>query len=106
MSVFEKTINAFRDRDIDAFENLHHGDFIYVNDYSFSDRSEHLAGLKECIKETEWHHKTRCVHKDAYTLLMRSRRINESGHIRALNIDSQIKDVQYYRTMTVSSNLK
>ena len=70
MSVFEKTINAFKDRDIDALENLHHEDFIYVNDYSFSDRADHLAGLKVFIQDTDWHHKTRCVHEDAYTLVM------------------------------------
>ena len=56
MSVFEKTINAFKDRDIDALENLHHQDFIYVNDYSFLDRADHLAELKVFIQDTDWHH--------------------------------------------------
>ena len=104
MSVFEKTINAFKDRDIDALENLHHEDFIYVNDYSFSDRADHLAGLKVFIQDTDWHHKTRCVHEDAYTLVMRTKRIDENGHITVSNNVSQIKNGQYYRTMTVSSD--
>ena len=106
MSVFEKTINAFKDRDIDALENLHHEDFIYVNDYSFSDRADHLAGLKVFIQDTDWHHKTRCVHEDAYTLVMRTERIDENGHVTVSNNVSQIKNGQYYRTMTVSSNLE
>ena len=107
MSVFEKTIIAFKDRDIDALENLHHEGFIYVNDYSFSDRADHLAGLKVFIQDTDWHHKTRCVHEDAsYTLVMRTERIDESGHVTVSNNVSQIKNGQYYRTMTVSSDLE
>ena len=106
MSVFEKTINAFKDRDIDALENLHHEDFIYVNDYSFSDRADHLAGLKVFIQDTDWHHKTRCVHEDAYTLVMRTERIDENGHLTVSNNVSHIKNGQYYRTMTVSSDLE
>ena len=66
MSVLKKFVNAFIDRDIDALENLHHEDVIYVNDYSFSDRADHLVGFKEYIQDTDWPHKTRCVHEDAF----------------------------------------
>ena len=106
MSVFEKTINAFKECDINALEHLHHEDFIYVSDYSFSDRADHLAGLKVFIQDTDWHHKTICVHEDAYTLVMRTEHIDENGDVVVSNNISQIKDGQYYRTMTVSSDLE
>ena len=64
--LFWKNIYAVIDRDIDAFENRHHADIIYVHDYSFSDRADDLVGLKEYIQDTDWHHETRCVHEDAF----------------------------------------
>ena len=106
MPVFEKTSNAFKDYDIDALENLHYADSIYFNDYYFSDRADHLAGLKVFIQDTDWPHKTRCVHEDAYTLVKRTERIDKNGHVTVSNNVSQIKDGQYHRRMTVSSDLE
>ena len=66
ISVFEKTINAFKDRDINALENLYHEGFIYGSDYLFSNRADDLVELKEYIQDTDWHHEMRCVHGDAF----------------------------------------
>ena len=37
--------------------------------------------MKVFIQDTDGHHKTRCVHEDAYTLEMRTERIDKTGHV-------------------------
>ena len=62
--------------------------------------------MKDYIQDTDLNQKTRCVHEKAYTLVFRTERIDESDHVTVSKNVSQIKDGQYYRTMTVSSDLK
>ena len=84
-------------------ENLRHGDFIFVHDYTFSDRSEHMVMLKKFVLEASWHRIVKLLHEDPYALVMRLKNIKQDNSMFIRNSVLQIRDRQYYRAMVVSS---
>ena len=101
MTLFEKTITAFKNKDIVIFEDIHHEDFMFVQQFSMSSREEHLANINEWLADdTEtWHDRVKCIHEDEYVLIMRSSKVDSSGAEIITNNVSIKKDGLYWRTM-------
>jgi hypothetical protein len=77
MTLFEKTITAFKNKDIVTFEDIHHEDFIFVRESNMSSREEHLANIKEWLADDTdtWQLRVKCVHEDDYVSVMRSSKV-------------------------------
>ncbi len=101
MTLFEKTITAFHNKDIAVFEDMHHEDFMFVRQFSMSSREEHLANIKLWLEDANenWHLRVKCIHEDDYVLVMRSAKVDSSGAEIIINNVSIKKNGLYWRTM-------
>ena len=94
-SIFEKTKDIFRNKDIGLASELHHEDFIFVRETSMTTREEHLADLQEFFQNTNWHEIATLLYEDRNILVCRYP--NEDG--KFLYNVSLLKDGRYWRTM-------
>ena len=81
MTLFKKTITAFKNKDIVTFEDIHHEDFIFVRESNMSSREEHLANIKEWLADDTdtWHLRVKCIHEDDFVSVMRSPKVVGDG---------------------------
>ena len=99
MTLFEKTIQAFENKDIALFEEIHHEDFMFVKEFSMYSREEHLTNIKEWLVSTDWHCKVQCIHEDEFVLVMRASEVDENGTQFISNNISIKENGLYWRTI-------
>tara|TARA_B100001173_G_scaffold270611_1_gene248123 strand:+ start:661 stop:978 length:318 start_codon:yes stop_codon:yes gene_type:complete len=101
MTLFEKTTNAFKNKEFVTFEDIHHEDFMFVREFSMSSREEHLANIKEWLADDTdtWHLRVQCIHEDDHVLVMRSSKVDGDGSEVISNNVSIKKDGLYWRTI-------
>ena len=106
MTLFEKTITAFTNKDFATLKDIHHEDFMFVREFSLATSDEHLADLKEFMRDTKWHLLVKCIHEDDYVLVMRTSEIDEDGSEIVSNNVSLKKDGLYWRTFVKNDKVQ
>ena len=99
MTLFEKTIQAFENKDIALFEEIHREDFMFVKEFSMYSREEHLTNIKEWLVSTDWHCKVQCIHEDEFVLVMRASEVDDNGTQFISNNISIKENGLYWRTI-------
>ena len=101
MTLFERTITAFKNNDFATFEEIHHEDFMFVREFSMSSREEHLDKIKEVLTDgtNTWHLRVECIHEDDHVLVMRSTKVDRDGLEIITNNVSIKKGGLYWRTI-------
>ena len=61
MTLFEKTIQAFKNKDFELLQRIHHEDFMFVREFSMSSRDEHLASIAEWLPNANWQDHAQCA---------------------------------------------
>ena len=102
MSLFNKTVAAFRKRDFAALRALHHEDYVYLGQ-TVTSREDHMDMLAEMITDTDWHERVACVFEDEFTLVMRVITTDADGNAKVSNNLSIKQDGLYLRTISTVS---
>ena len=74
MTLFEKTIQALKNKDFELLQRIHHEDIMFVREFSMYSRDEHLAylaSIAERLPNANWQDHAQCVHEDDFVLIMR-----------------------------------
>ena len=99
MTLFEKTIQAFKNKDFELLQRIHHEDFMFVREFSMSSRDEHLASIAELLPNANWQDHAQCVHEDDFVLIMRYPETDEKS-VSYFTSNVSIKhEGLYWRTM-------
>ena len=84
MSLFNKAVAAFRQRDFAALRDLHHEDHVYFGQ-TVTSREDHMDMLAEMITDTDRHERVKCVFGDKFALVMRVITGDADGDARVSN---------------------
>ena len=99
MTLFEKTIEAFKNKDFELLQRIHHEDFMFVREFSMSSRDEHLASIAEWLPNSNWQDHAQCIHEDDFVLIMRYPETDDKGvSYLTSNVSIKHEDL-YWRTM-------
>ena len=99
MTLFEKTIQALKNKDFELLQRIHHEDFMFVREFSMSSRDEHLASIAEWLPNANWQDHAQCIHEDDFVLIMRYPKTDDKG-VSYLTSSVSIKHEDlYWRTM-------
>ena len=85
MTLFEKTIQAFKNKDFELLQRIHHEDIMFVREFSMSSRDEHLAylaylaSIAERLPNANWQDQAQCFHEDDFVLIMRYPETDDKG---------------------------
>ena len=73
MSLFEKFVDCFNNYDPDVFRELHHEEFMVVQEMALLDRDQHCETINELATKPEWdwHKKAELIHENHYCVEMR-----------------------------------
>ena len=99
MTLFEKTIQAFKNKDFELLQRLHHEDFMFVREFSMSSRDEHLASIAEWLPNANWQDQAQCVHEDDFVLIMRYPETDDKSVSYFISNVSIKHEGLYWRTM-------
>ena len=73
MSLFDKFVDCFKNYDADVFRELHHEDFMFVQELALLDRDQHCEVINDLATKPDWdwHHKAELIHENHYVAEMR-----------------------------------
>ena len=73
MSLLDKFVDCFYNYDPNTFRELHHEDFMFVQEFALLDRDQHCEVINDLATKPDWdwHLKAELIHENHYVAEMR-----------------------------------